>query len=347
MGLYQRSNGVYYLSFSMDNKRYQKSLNTKNKHLADELYSIFLKEKFLKSTLLQLSNTQNTAPQVIEKPKQESKSFHSHYLKYLELCESNNLSIRTIEGKKWALKLFKQYKINTYSDINSAKLDKFWQWAKTKYKDDSIRKLVAYLKTFLNHAVKKGYYSSADYHKLTFPKLTTNVREEVISVEDWEKIQSAVKDDFDFLTYLRLLYNTGLRPSEGLNLRYDEVDFENCSIKVYQTKTKSYKTVFIPKLLADDLAKLKHEFLFIRDERGNEYYSKKFSKLKKALNLNKDYTLYTFRHTFATNLLNKTNDIHLVSKALGHSNIMITSKHYANRSTKDIQDRVSVLWTDS
>ena len=67
-----------------------------------------------------------------------------------------------------------------------------------------------------------------------------------------------------------------------------------------------------------------------------------------------DYNLYTFRHTFATNLLNKTSDIHFrsgkwrsllsiifktvgkVSKALGHSNIMITSKHYANRSTKDI-----------
>ncbi|OOO00417.1 MAG: hypothetical protein ATN35_07425 [Epulopiscium sp. Nele67-Bin004] len=138
MGLYQRSNGVYYLSFSMDNKRYQKSLNTKNKHLADELYAIFLKEKFLKSTLLQLSTSSNiTDTQTTEKPKQESKNFHSHYLKYLELCESNNLSIRTIEGKKWALKLFKQYKINTYSDINSAKLDKFWQWSKTKYKDDS------------------------------------------------------------------------------------------------------------------------------------------------------------------------------------------------------------------
>ncbi|MGL4562675.1 MAG: tyrosine-type recombinase/integrase [Brevinema sp.] len=59
------------------------------------------------------------------------------------------------------------------------------------------------------------------------------------------------------------------------------------------------------------------------------------------MDLNSAYTLYIFRYTFATNLLNKTNDIHLVSKALGHSNIIITSKHYANRSSKDIQERIS------
>ncbi len=123
MGLYQRKNGMFYISFYVDGRRVRNSLNTKNKHLADELYAIFLKEKFLKSTLLQLGTSSNiTDTQTTEKPKQESKSFHSYYLKYLEHCKTLNLSKRTVEQKERLLKVFKSHKIDSFNNLNNKML---------------------------------------------------------------------------------------------------------------------------------------------------------------------------------------------------------------------------------
>ena len=145
--------------------------------------------------------------------------------------------------------------------------------------------------------------------------------------------------------YLKVLYYTGCRPNEIVNLRRQDID-DNGAIKIYQSKVKKYKYVSVPPVILDELLQF-NDKIFDGFGKHIEFYSKKFRRIKLAMGLNIEYTLYTFRHTFATNLLNKTSDIHLVSKALGHSNIMITSKHYANRSNKDIQDRVSTLWLDT
>ena len=56
--------------------------------------------------------------------------------------------------------------------------------------------------------------------------------------------------------------------------------------------------------------------------------------------MNKEYCLYAFRHSFGTRMMNKTKDIHLVSKLLGHSDISITAKHYINRSDSEIREKL-------
>ncbi|MGL5721227.1 MAG: tyrosine-type recombinase/integrase, partial [Brevinema sp.] len=132
----------------------------------------------------------------------------------------------------------------------------------------------------------------------------------------------------------------GCRPSELISLHRKDID-TNGSVRIFQNKTKLKKTITIPAFL---IKEMKQGYIFEGHNRQPEYYGKKFRKLRLKLGLSTEYSLYTFRHTFATNLLNKTSDIHLVSKALGHTNIMMTAKHYANRTSKDIQDRVSILW---
>ncbi len=131
-----------------------------------------------------------------------------------------------------------------------------------------------------------------------------------------------------------MLYYTGCRSNEIVNLRRQDID-DNGAIKIYQSKVKKYKYVSVPPVILDELLTFQDN-IFEGFDKQTEFYSKKYRRIKIAMGLGIDYNLYTFRHTFATNLLNKTSDIHLVSKALGHSNIMITSKHYANRSNKDI-----------
>lgn len=177
---------------------------------------------------------------------------------------------------------------------------------------------------------------------MNFPSITTKSRDKIFTDEHWQGIQERTKHDKDFHLYLQVLYYTGCRPNEITHLKREHIN-DNGTIKIYQSKVKRDKFVSVPPFLLNELLQFK-DIVFRGYGRQIEFYGKKFKKVRLAMGLNTEYNLYTFRHTFATNLLNKTNDIHLVSKALGHSNIMITSKHYANRSTQDIHDRVSSLW---
>ena len=65
--------------------------------------------------------------------------------------------------------------------------------------------------------------------------------------------------------------------------------------------------------------------------------------MKTDLGLNPQYTLYTFRHTSLTNLMNKTNDIEFVARQAGHNNPAITMKHYINRNSKHYIDLIDKM----
>ena len=342
MGLYKRDNGVFYLSLTINKKRVYKSLQTKNKQLADELYAIYLKETFLKS--LQSTESQKMS-QITDTPKQKILSIEKTYLEYLKYSESQGNGHRVIEDKKRLLKRLKANSFIGFDFLTCENVDQLWIELGKDLKDASLRKMIVSFKAFLNWCVKKGHYTNEELIKLNFPRIQTKVRDKTYTPKQWQEIQERSKKDKDLNLYLKVLYYTGCRPNEIVNITKQDID-ENGTIKIYQSKVKKYKYVSVPPLILDELKKFKDK-IFDGFGKHIEFYSKKFRRIKIAMGLGIDYNLYTFRHTFATNLLNMTSDIHLVSKALGHSNIMITSKHYANRSNKDIHDKVSILWNNT
>lgn len=122
-----------------------------------------------------------------------------------------------------------------------------------------------------------------------------------------------------------------------------------CCCKMRKTKTFDYICKTFGKRAAErgqrkffraKLKNIKRERIFQGCCRQKEYYAKKFKDLKEKLRLPKEYCLYAFRHSFATRMLNKTKDLHLVSQLLGHSDIKITAKHYINRSDDDIRKQL-------
>ncbi len=159
------------------------------------------------------------------------------------------------------LKLFKNNKIDSFHNINSNNLNKFWDKLKEKYKDDSIRKFVAELKVFLNWSIKQGVFSADEFRKLEFPKLTTKVRDKVFTDENWQKINEITKHDKDFNLYLNTLYYTGCRPSEILDMTKSDIE-ENGIIKIYQNKVKKYKYSTVPPSLLNAILSVDNDIIF-------------------------------------------------------------------------------------
>jgi site-specific recombinase XerD len=141
------------------------------------------------------------------------------------------------------------------------------------------------------------------------------------------------------------LWRTGLRISEALGLRLHDVDLERGTLRVRGTKTRtSDRTVGIDRMTAAHLRDwldvraeigippVGHIFCCIsRHERGNPVKPaqtrQKLHRLGEKANLSKRVHPHGLRHTFASELADEGVDIRIVSRALGHSNVAITSRY--------------------
>ncbi|MGL5254811.1 MAG: hypothetical protein ACRC9L_07465 [Brevinema sp.] len=127
MGLFLRSNGYYYIQYNRNGRRVQKSLKTKNKFFAKDLYHAFLREKLLK----ELFPPTPPSPQFLsfeaykdsEKP---LKSLVVSYKEYLKDCVSRGIGKRSIEEKNHFLKLITRYKLTRFEALTPDNVNKFW-----------------------------------------------------------------------------------------------------------------------------------------------------------------------------------------------------------------------------
>ena len=179
------------------------------------------------------------------------------------------------------------------------------------------------------------------------------------------------KDRVRILIYLALA--SGCRIGELLALSWDHVDFEHNSIQILHSlspttkgiqvedvKTKnSYRTVQLPAQIMEMLKDWKHEQDKYAERLANLYenklrllftnawgkpidssnfYSRYWSKLKKAADLPEGFTFHSLRKTHATLLIQSGVNIKVVSQRLGHSNTSVTANIY-QAILPDMQDQ--------
>lgn len=151
-------------------------------------------------------------------------------------------------------------------------------------------------------------------------------REEVLAIID------AVTNPTHKLM-LQLMYSSGLRVSEVVRLRVEDVQLYNLTLFVRTGKGhKDRVTIFSDKLKSSLLrsmgGKKPKEFLFIT-QRGGPYSTravqKIFSKAVLKAGIQKSASCHTFRHSFATHLLEAGTDIRYIQNLLGHASITTTN----------------------
>lgn len=138
-------------------------------------------------------------------------------------------------------------------------------------------------------------------------------------------------------TILMLLYSTGMRVSEIASCRIADIDSKNMRIKIVQGKgSKDRFTILSQQVLLELRAYYiiykPKEYLFNGDRPGKRYSVRSIQHLmQKALIKvgleNKDYTVHTIRHSFATHLIDNGTDLHTIKELLGHSSLQTTMKY--------------------
>ena len=131
---------------------------------------------------------------------------------------------------------------------------------------------------------------------------------------------------------LKLMLNSGLRPSEVLNLTWRDVDLQTGKVLVREGKGKKDRQVWVAEATLDQLRQWRESapasnycFTTLKGRRINDRVFRAMVK-RRALKvgIEKDVHPHTLRHTYATELYRETKDIRMVQKALGHANLATT-----------------------
>lgn len=144
---------------------------------------------------------------------------------------------------------------------------------------------------------------------------------------------------------ISFMYATGMRVSEIVNLKPNDLNFEDKTGRIRQAKGKKDRIFNIPESLFKKLQKLveiqrelKREFLFSgrNGKMSPRNLQKIVSKSAKKAQLNKDVHCHTLRHSFATHLLENNVDIRKIQELLGHADLS-TTQIYTHVSTEELK----------
>ena len=279
------------------------------------------------------------------------------FFEYLKI--EKNYSPKTIIAYQNDLNSFKEFLFDEFqqSSLNKVNYSQIRSWivllVNSGISNKTINRKISSLNSFYKFLKKAGVnkLNPLDEHKSLKTKSTIQIpfsKSEVTNVlnsDNFTKDFDGVRDNL----ILEILYCTGIRRQELINLKINNIDFSNFRIKVLGKRNKER---FIPILEStiqllnnylEERSKLKKiidiDFLFIT-RRGKKiyenfvnrvtkkYFSKYSSKLKKSPHI--------LRHSFATHLLDNGADLNSVKDLLGHISLAAT-QIYTNRSIEEIK----------
>ena len=195
---------------------------------------------------------------------------------------------------------------------------------------------------FMRHVAKRPYVIPT----VIYPRPTSTLPS-VMSTEEIMKLINGVQN-IKHRTILMLLYSTGMRVSEIANCRIVDIDSKNMRIKIVQGKgCKDRYTILSQQVLLElrayYLIYKPKEYLFNGYRPGKRYSVRSIQHLmQKALIKtgleNKNYTIHTIRHSFATHLLDNGTDLYTIKELLGHNNLQTTMRymHLTSRRIDEI-----------
>ena len=277
------------------------------------------------------------------------------FLNYLEF--EKRYSVHTITSYRTDLKQFQdylqiQYEINAITEASHLHI-RSWivQMVQEGISTRSVNRKISSLKSFFTFQKRKGIVSINPMQKIVSPKqskrLPAFVQEKNVEQLLDEVIQPTDFASFRDLLMVELLYQTGIRRSELINLKEADFNRANLTLKVFGKGQKERLIPINKQLLSlvDEYTKYrdvefdKREFdsLLLTDKGQSMYPKFVYNKIKSYLS--KVTTLsqcspHVLRHSFATHLSNAGAELNAIKNLLGHSSLAATQVYMHNTIDK-------------
>lgn len=258
------------------------------------------------------------------------------------LLINKKYSNATIES--YGLDLIKYYEFNKNKTLNDIKSNDIKEYLKHLKKGDlsdkSIARNISTIRTFYKFLLIEKYINHNPTEFIELPKLRKSLPK-VLSIEEVLRLLDIeLNDAFSYRNkaMLELMYATGLRVSELVNLKLHNIDFDMAIVRTFGKGNKE-RIVPIGDYALDSLKeyvinyrdgmfkKYINDYLFLNNH-GNKLTRQGFFKIIKKQaeikNIKTEFSPHTLRHSFATHLLDYGADLRTIQELLGHSNLSTT-----------------------
>ena len=270
---------------------------------------------------------------------------YRNYLKY-ERAYSDN----TVGAYMNDLNKYEDFLKKDILESDTEDLEKYLKYIKNLESTTVAHKITS-IKSYFNYNIKRGIVSVNPADKVSRPKLTKHLPEYLTEEEVGKLLDVEVKSPYDYRnkTILELLYSSGIRISELVNIKTPNYDSEECLIRIMG---KGSKERIVPlgdyaiNIMNDymnnyrPLINKKHtDYVFVNnrgDKISRQFIFKVIKKEALKKGIKKDISPHTLRQTFATHLLKNGADLRIIQELLGHENISTTQiyTHVTNNKLK-------------
>lgn len=322
MSLYKRG-GVWHFDFTVDGRRYRGT--TKQKTLS--------RARMAESKLIQDAQQRRLVS------RHRSVTLAQFSVRFLEWVDSTHLEPKSRKYYKSGWKMLKATPIANMT-VSQVTPD---EAAALRFSHSACNANMALrtLRRMLGKAAEWGLISAAPRIKLLKEEGRSSLIDSVSEAKLLEVAPQPLRD------ILIIMLDTGMRPSEVFQMRWESINWESEMILVPKGKTKRSRR-FLPmssrviQALRVRREVTSTEWVFPgRSKLGHlTTVSKIFAQAKRDSGLPDDLVLYCARHSFATKVLGATGDLSLVMRALGHSSPQ-TAMIYQHPSLETVRSVVN------
>lgn len=268
----------------------------------------------------------------------------SHFVSFLKIEKGlSENSILAYERDVQKLKEYALPELKHPKDVTREELKNFISaLVEVGLSARSQARIISGLKQFYNFLILEDEVTIDPSELLEMPRIGRKLPE-VLSIEEIDNLIAAVdlskKEGLRNRAILETLYSCGLRVSELTNLKFSDLFLEEGFIRVIGKGNKQRLVPASPSV-KDEIFTYKHEIRDFQDIKpGNEPYvflNRRGAKLTRVMiftiirelsdriNLTKTISPHTFRHSFATHLLEGGANLRVIQEMLGHESITTT-----------------------
>lgn len=281
----------------------------------------------------------------------DNNNYISDFLNYLEIdlnYSDNTISSYDSDLSKLALYFDKK----DLRKLSNKDIEKYITTLE-EYAPSTVSRNISSIKSFYNYMVKSNKMSNNPSELIKEPKLGRHLPTYLTQDEINHLLDIRIQTNFDYRNkaLLELMYATGLRISEVVELEFKNIDFDDCIVRVMGKGAKE-RIVPINDYALDALKeyintarpnmmiKGENNYIFINNHGNKMTRQAVFKIIKKECELKgitKNISPHTIRHTFATHLLENGADLRVIQELLGHSDISTTQiyTHVSNEKLKN------------
>lgn len=262
------------------------------------------------------------------------------YLAYMKDNKIITFYYKKEEKKEEEIKLTEEEKKEDYEKIKKKHIEDYIEYLfKSDVKSSTISRNIVSIKSFHKY-ISRVYDLSDPSESIGRPKTSKRLPDTLSKEEVELLLDIKVIDAFTSRNkaMLELMYATGLRVSELVNLNINDIDFDNASLKCFGKgskervlpvvdyaldKVKEYKEVYRNGMLKGYLT----DSLFLNNHgegMSRVGFFKIIKRIAKDKGITKNIHPHILRHSFATHILENGADLRIIQELLGHENISTT-----------------------